>query len=477
MKSHVFLVLNYAGTSSMNNIDRFGLSLANAISEEVEVLVIVPNAKKVESQELKLPIKVTQCETIDEAIKYLDTFPDNRHYYCLFQGENPQLKNFVQRKMQIGNQDCYWTYFDYRNSLSNLVNQQTHFSDNLPEKSIGWIKENGIFVDLTSCEEFFRSDDLREVVVIGDAIIDEYVFCDSLGKASKDPLIVFSEIFQDTQIGGALAVAKHLLMLGNKVLLFTSYQEEHRGIFDSFRGEFSNLKIVNTGHSPATRKRRFVDRTSGQKVFESNILPDEISDSEKAIKELIGSIELLHPKTPILIMDYGHGFFNEKLRNLLLKFRDRIFVNTQSNAANRGFNPISNYKGSYAAFINGSELEIEVKVRGRPIEELITHLANQLELSELYVTDGASGLVAYSEGEVLRVPTFPTKTMDRIGAGDALLATILHLRIRSVSVPISCLFGNLAGAFMTTVIGNSNSISRAFLIREFEQLRKIVERS
>jgi bifunctional ADP-heptose synthase (sugar kinase/adenylyltransferase) len=48
-----------------------------------------------------------------------------------------------------------------------------------------------------------------KVLVIGEAIIDEYVHCEALGKSSKDPVLAFRELSYERQIGGSLAIAAH----------------------------------------------------------------------------------------------------------------------------------------------------------------------------------------------------------------------------------------------------------------------------
>jgi rfaE bifunctional protein nucleotidyltransferase chain/domain len=47
------------------------------------------------------------------------------------------------------------------------------------------------------------------VLVIGEAIIDEYIFCEVLGRSSKDPLLAFKYGSTETFAGGSLAVANH----------------------------------------------------------------------------------------------------------------------------------------------------------------------------------------------------------------------------------------------------------------------------
>ena len=49
-----------------------------------------------------------------------------------------------------------------------------------------------------------------EVALVGETIIDEYVFCDVLGKSGKDPVLSVRQRRCERQLGGVLAIANHL---------------------------------------------------------------------------------------------------------------------------------------------------------------------------------------------------------------------------------------------------------------------------
>src|SRR4030066_2509348 len=59
------------------------------------------------------------------------------------------------------------------------------------------------------------------VLVIGDTIIDEYVFVGLKGRAIKDPILSTEYKFQEAYAGGVLAVANHISNFVNNVKLVT----------------------------------------------------------------------------------------------------------------------------------------------------------------------------------------------------------------------------------------------------------------
>ena len=49
-----------------------------------------------------------------------------------------------------------------------------------------------------------------KVLVIGETIIDEYQFCEALGKSGKEPVLTMKPINTERYLGGSLAICNHL---------------------------------------------------------------------------------------------------------------------------------------------------------------------------------------------------------------------------------------------------------------------------
>ena len=46
-------------------------------------------------------------------------------------------------------------------------------------------------------------------IIVGETIIDQYFFCEALGKSGKEPMLVLRDSFNETYFGGAGAISKH----------------------------------------------------------------------------------------------------------------------------------------------------------------------------------------------------------------------------------------------------------------------------
>ena len=231
------------------------------------------------------------------------------------------------------------------------------------------------------------------------------------------------------------------------------------------------VKLFNLESNKSIKKTRYVDRSSNARVFETYELPIE-SDyrtTPQEIKKLVRGEKIDFDQ--LVVMDYGHNFFDHEVTKDYLNFGVPVSVNTQSNAGNRGFNPISNYLNADIVFLNGSEVQVEMRNKVSKLEKIITDLGHKLNCKELYVTNGSAGIITWSRDKgIIISPTFAPTIIDRTGAGDALLAAVSSLRMNDVPIEIATFFGNIAGSLLVGVMGNERIIASTDLQLEAERI-------
>src|SRR5215471_15640067 len=99
------------------------------------------------------------------------------------------------------------------------------------------------------------------VLTIGDTIIDEYVFCDTLGLANKEAALVVGKTRAETHAGGILAVANHVAGFCDQVSVASALGDADS--YESFVAERlkSNVSrnFVTVPGVPTMVKRRYVE--------------------------------------------------------------------------------------------------------------------------------------------------------------------------------------------------------------------------
>ena len=70
-----------------------------------------------------------------------------------------------------------------------------------------------------------------KILVIGEIIIDRYVFCEALGKSGKEPVLVLRDKSSEEYLGGSAAIVRHISNFVNKISLLSMIgdKNEHLG--------------------------------------------------------------------------------------------------------------------------------------------------------------------------------------------------------------------------------------------------------
>ena len=313
------------------------------------------------------------------------------------------------------------------------------------------------------------------VLVLGEAIIDEYVFCSGLGKAAKDPILAFLYENMEAFAGGSLAVANHLgdfCKSVDLVSLIGEVDSHEKFIRDSLHANVTWHGITRKG-SPTLRKRRFVDDHTGAKIFELYHMNDDPldGDTEQALLDTLR--ELLKDIDLVVVADYGHGMMTPAVVDLLTRVSKFLAVNTQANAGNRGFSTITKYPRADYVCLAGHEMRLETRMRHASEHENLRELAKRIDCPRFTITVGRAGSIHMDEsGDIYQAPAVAPKIIDRVGAGDAVLAITSALVCVGAPWDMTALIGNAAGAELVAELGNRVSLSKAGLSKHLISLLK-----
>ena len=407
----------------------------------------------------------------NKGLEIFDNYSLDKNILIVTIGNQVPLKVYVANRTRSSKSSFSWHIVNSTYARIGYLDRQRNLSDFIPFDTIRWLK---IQIDKFGVSEFtecLKTLADSSVLILGEAIIDEYIYCEALGRVTKDPLIAFEKISQQQQLGGVLAVARHFSGLGIHSNVITKWALADQDFINTEINLSNRIKTFNLSSNMSIKKTRYVDRSSNTRVFESYELPNE-SDyltTPKDIRELVHKEKIVFDQ--LVVMDYGHNFFNHEITKDYLDFGVPVSVNTQSNAGNRGFNPISNYANADIVFLNGSEVQVEMRNKVSKLEKTITDLGSKLNCKELYVTNGSAGIISWSKSKgIITSPTFAPTIIDRTGAGDALLAAVSSLRMREVPIEIATFFGNIAGSLLVGVMGNDKAITSAEMQFEAERI-------
>lgn len=357
-------------------------------------------------------------------------------------------------------------------SSSTLINR---FFPAYPEEVEDWLRRFRHGFAANDVIEAIKSFTGLRVMVVGEAIIDEYVYCDQMGKAAKEPVLAMRYNSGEKFAGGSLAIANHLAQFCDRVELVTFLGDRNR------EEEFIRERLapnvdptfLTKPDSPTIVKRRFVERYLMQKLFEVYEINDEMLEEpeESALCALLE--ERLSGVDVTIASDFGHGMLSPRAVRTLGKHARFLAVNTQINAANIGFHTISKYKRADFVCIHEGEVRLDARSRRGDLETLAREVANKLDCDHILVTHGKSGctLVDARHGTT-KCPAFTTRVVDRIGSGDAVLALSSLAVASQLPGEMVAFIANVIGAQAVQIVGNRTSIDRAATLKFIETILK-----
>tara|TARA_Y100000748_G_scaffold295094_1_gene286457 strand:+ start:209 stop:1729 length:1521 start_codon:yes stop_codon:yes gene_type:complete len=356
-------------------------------------------------------------------------------------------------------------------SSSKLINQSIpHLSDTQKE-FIRKLKEKYSFEDIVSYVE--RLSELK-VLMIGEIIIDEYVFCVSIGKSGKEPILVNQKISSEKYAGGILSVANHIsnFCKDGKVMSFIGDRNSEIEFINDNLSENIKLDTIQKHNSPTILKTRFIDSYTNNKMVGIYDLNDDMlnQDEEKNLNKIL--VKNLKDYDVAVVVDYGHGLITSKTVTTLEEHSKYLAVNTQLNSFNAGYHTISKYKKADYVCVHEGELRHDYRNRHDSVDYLTKKLANRIKSEVITITRGNAGSFVYKNGESLMCPAYAHKVVDRVGAGDTLLSITALCFALGFPKDITLFLGNLSAAETVASTGTGNRLNKVNLIKTVQTLFK-----
>ena len=382
-----------------------------------------------------------------------------------------EIKNEIREIKKIKGRIVFTEELTF--SSSRLINRSTDFFSIKQKKIIKRITKTSNFKTIKKIIDNFNK---LKILVIGETIIDQYNFCEAVGKSGKEPMLVLKEIKKDQYLGGVLSIARNLSQFSNKITVLSMIGEKKDYLKDINKNLTKNIKtkFVYKENSPTIVKKRYVDSISQSKVIGIYNINDEILKKKdeiifnKLLKKEIKKHDL------IIVSDYGHGLISKKSANLICKKSKFLALNAQVNAFNIGFHTIRNYKNFNTLIINEKEIRHEMRDKVSKLEILMSNLSKEKNVKNLIVTIGSKGALLYqkTKNKFYYAEAYADNIVDKVGAGDTMLSLIGPCLKSNMDSDITLLISSLAAAQSVESKGNEYTINKIKILKTLENILK-----
>jgi rfaE bifunctional protein kinase chain/domain/rfaE bifunctional protein nucleotidyltransferase chain/domain len=313
-----------------------------------------------------------------------------------------------------------------------------------------------------------------KVMIIGDTIIDEYHYCNPIGKSTKSPTVSTVYLRSEAYAGGVLAVANHVQQLVAKVKLVTCLGAENlqTSVISEKLSKEVDAKFFKRADGPTNTKRRYLDKYRDLKIFEVTYMNDR-PINKKLETEVISYLKKEIPKYDIVIVtDFGHGFITSNIIKCIETSAKYLAVNAQTNSNNYGYNYITKYKKADYISIDERELRLPFTDNYGEIDLLTKKLQKITHAGKIQITLGPDGTLWLENGKFYKTPAFATSIKDSVGAGDAVLSVTALAAYLNTSPDIASFIGNCMGSLAVEIIGNEHPVYKKDLTRFIQYFLK-----
>lgn len=304
-------------------------------------------------------------------------------------------------------------------------------------------------MSFNNIEEVFDAFKTTRVLVLGDIMIDNYVFGRNDRISTEAPVPVFVQEKEERRLGGAGNVAINLRALGSEVTLVSVIGDDRNGglIIQLMREADLISDYVISSNRVTTEKKRIIEGNT-QVIRIDNEETSQIS--EELSKSLLESVLSKLPEIDVLIFqDYDKGVLAEGLiREVIANCKELSIPVVVDPKEDNYFN----YKGATLFKPNLREFEKAHHVLKLGDEnELIATAQNcirELGCDLLLLTLSGDGLLITDSVNSERIPGVQISLVDVSGAGDTVVAVAALCSSMGLSISLVGQIANEAGALV-----------------------------
>lgn len=304
---------------------------------------------------------------------------------------------------------------------------------------------------------FFNSDKRPKILVVGDLILDEYIWGGVHRISPEAPVPILETCSENLALGGAANVANNLVGLGCEVHLCGAIGQDEKG--DKLLKTIHDRSIQTEGifrfvHRPTTSKMRII--AHNQQILRVD-KEDNRPITEETEKKLIQYINQVIPGMDgVICSDYHKGILTEKVVKAIMhraqKSEKLVIVDPKSS-------DFTLYKGATVITPNLREIAKSVPIKIEDKEDLgraAEYLLNLTKAKAILITQGKDGMSLYqSKEKPVSIPTVAKEVFDVTGAGDTVISVFSMAVFVGFNFQEAAWLSNMAASVVVGKLGTA----------------------
>jgi rfaE bifunctional protein kinase chain/domain len=309
-----------------------------------------------------------------------------------------------------------------------------------------------------SLQSFFNSLSEKTILVVGDVMIDAYLWGKVERISPEAPVPIVHIQKKENRLGGAANVALNINSLGAKAIMCSVVGDGSKG--DIFRKTakdlgFSTEGIIDSTERMTTVKTRVI--SSGHHIVR---IDDEITwplsaTDERNLLDCIDQILSKQKVDAIVFEDYDKGVLTKKVIAQVIEKAKSLNIPVSVDPKLKNF---KNYIGCSLFKPNFKELKEGMKVEfsadnTTAIEQSLVNLRNELKAEGVIVTRSEHGVTSFDGENFSTHLAHKREIVDVSGAGDTVIAVATLALASNWNLSDIAEIANLAGGLVCEKVG------------------------
>lgn len=315
---------------------------------------------------------------------------------------------------------------------------------------------NLVSVTVAQLKDLFASFSQKTVLLIGDGMVDAYMWGNVNRQSPEAPVPVVDVFRQEKRLGGAANVAKNLSALGARTIFCGFVGDDENG--EIFKDLLTTNGLEHTGlytvsGRPTTVKTRVIAHNKHILRVDEEVT-DALPDYAPFIQRLAQIINM-EPIDVILFQDYDKGVITPQVIQAVVHLAHQHNIPTVVDPKKKNFmayEGVTLFKPNLKEIKEGLQIQFNAR-NDAELKNAVAKLRAALSAEMVLLTLSELGVYIQFEGGEKHLPAFERQIVDVSGAGDTVVSVAALALAGGCNPEHIAFLANLAGGLVCEEVG------------------------
>lgn len=327
---------------------------------------------------------------------------------------------------------------------------------------------------MTDFKKLFDSFVSLKTGVIGDVMLDTYIWGKVDRISPEAPVPVVSLDQKEYRIGGAGNVALNCHSLGSQVFILSVTGDDADGLLleELFtESQIDTSYMVKSNNRITTNKTRIISRNQQMMRLDSEVIHDLCIKDENELLEKIKSFIGIEDPDIMIFEDYNKGILTERVIREAIGLCRQAGIVTAIDPKRKNF-----FSYTHADIFKPNLKEVKEalnllfdEVHQPMLENIHRELERILHHHISFITLSEKGVFYQQEGRSGIIPSHRRSIADVSGAGDTVIAVASLLYAATKNIHLMAEVANIAGGLVCEEVGTV-AVNKDKLLEECKRL-------